>query len=145
MVDGPQIADRFKAAQASFDLEELPMTHDKSGLTGMSGSDRSVVHAPERHRYEVFADGEAAGFAAYIDLGDQRIFYHTVVEERFAGRGLAGQLVSAALADTRAVGKRIVPVCPYVAKYVKSHHDFDDIVDRVTPQALAAVRAAMDS
>ena len=68
-----------------------------------------------------------------------------MVEERFAGRGLAGQLVSAALADTRAVGKRIVPVCPYVAKYVKSHHDFDDIVDRVTPQALAAVRAAMDS
>ena len=30
---------------------------------------------------------------------------------------------------------------PYVAKYVKTHHDFDDILDPVTPDALAAVEA----
>jgi hypothetical protein len=38
-----------------------------------------------------------------------------------------------------------VQVCPYVAKYVTSHHDFDDILDPVTPAALDAVQAAVGS
>lgn len=44
-----------------------------------------------------------------------------------------------ALADTRTAGLRIVPVCPYVAKYVQTHHEVDDLLDPVTPAALAAV------
>jgi hypothetical protein len=32
-------------------------------------------------------------------------------------------------------------VCPYVRKFVGKHHEFDDIVDPVTPEALAAVEA----
>jgi hypothetical protein len=101
-----------------------------------------VANVPQRQQYEITVGGEQAGFSAYVDRGDQRIFYHTVVEDRFAGRGLAGKLVSAALTDTRAAGKRAVPACPYIAKYVKSHHDFDDILDPVTPAALDAVQAA---
>jgi hypothetical protein len=104
-----------------------------------------VANAPQRRQYEITIGGEPAGIAAYVDQGDQRIFYHTVVEDRFAGRGLAGKLVSAALADTRAAGKRAVPVCPYIAKYITSHHDFDDILDPVTPTALDAVQAAVGS
>lgn len=101
-----------------------------------------VEHAAQRSRYEISADGEYAGFTAYTDLDDRRIFYHTVIEERFGGRGLASVLVTSALTDTRAAGKRIVPVCPYVAKYLRSHHGFDDIVDPVTDEALTAARTA---
>ena len=79
----------------------------------------------------------------YLDQDGQRVFYHTEVDERFAGRGLAATLVSWALGDTRSAGKRIVAVCPYVAKYVSRHHDFDDVLDPATPEALAAARAAM--
>jgi uncharacterized protein len=56
------------------------------------------------------------------------------------GRGLASALISQALADTRAAGLRIVPVCPFVKKYLTRHHEVDDVVDAVTPDALAAVR-----
>jgi predicted GNAT family acetyltransferase len=104
----------------------------------------SVADVPLRHRYEINIDGEPAGFTAYTDLGDQRIFYHTEIDERFAGRGLASKLVAVALADTRARGKRVVPICPFVAKYVRSHHDFDDILDPVTPAALTAVRTMVE-
>lgn len=103
----------------------------------------SVADVPRRHRYEITADGELAGFTAYADLGDQRVFYHTEIDERFGGRGLASTLVAAALADTRARNKRIVPVCPFVAKYVTSHHDFDDILDPVTPAVLTALDATV--
>jgi predicted GNAT family acetyltransferase len=101
-----------------------------------------VRNIPEAHRYEITVDGEHVGLEAYVDAGDQRIFYHTEIDEKFGGRGLAGELVSAALTDARAAGKRIVPVCPYVVKYVKQHHDFDDILDPATPDVLAAVEAA---
>lgn len=101
-----------------------------------------VRNIPERHQYEITVDGEHAGLEAYVDVGDQRVFYHTEIDDKFGGRGLAGELVSAALTDARAAGKRIVAVCPYVVKYVKQHHDFDDILDPVTPEAMAAVEAA---
>jgi uncharacterized protein len=101
-----------------------------------------VANSPQRQRYEINVDDEIAGFAQYLDNGDQRIFHHTEVGERFAGRGLASRLIHAALSDTRALDKRVVPVCQFVAQYLTRHHDFDDGVDPVTPAAMAALSAA---
>lgn len=107
----------------------------------MSADDISVRNAPEANHYELTVNGEHAGLAAYADAGDQRIFHHTEVDEKFGGRGLAGVLVGAALTDTRAAGKRAVPTCSYVARYIEKHPEFGDIVDAATPEALAAVEA----
>ncbi|MFF4959983.1 GNAT family N-acetyltransferase [Streptomyces sp. NPDC001222] len=96
-----------------------------------------VERADARHRYEILVDGKRAGLTAYRDHGAQRVFYHTEVDEAFAGQGLAGRLVEEALTDVRAQGKRIVPVCPYVAKFLKKHEEFSDITDPVTPEILA--------
>lgn len=95
-----------------------------------------VERADADHRYEILVDGRRAGLTAYRDLGVQRVFYHTEIDEAFAGQGLAPQLVRQALADVRASGMRIVPVCPYVAKFLKRHDEFADITDPVTPDAL---------
>ncbi|MDN5914127.1 MAG: N-acetyltransferase [Pseudonocardia sp.] len=100
-----------------------------------------VADAPDRNRYEISLDGEPAGFVAYLDRDGQRIFYHTEIDERFGGKGLAGILVAHALGESRDAGRRIVPVCPYVARWVTNHHDVDDALDPVGPEALAAVRA----
>jgi predicted GNAT family acetyltransferase len=48
-------------------------------------------------------------------------------------------LIAEALAATRADGLRIVAVCPMVAGYVKKHPEFDDIVDRPTPEILESL------
>ncbi|HEU5353977.1 MAG TPA: GNAT family N-acetyltransferase, partial [Actinocrinis sp.] len=84
--------------------------------------------------YQVVIDGGPAGLAAYRDRGHQRVFYHTEVDDAFAGQGLAARLVQEALTDTRAAGMRIVPVCPYVATFLKRHDGFTDIADPVTPE-----------
>ncbi|MBC3193318.1 N-acetyltransferase [Pseudonocardia sp. C8] len=99
-----------------------------------------VTHDPAHGRYEIALDGARVGLAAYVDAADQRIFYHTEIDDAYGGRGLAGTLVRAALTATRDEGRRIVPVCPYVKKWVGSHDDVADAVDPVTPEALAAVR-----
>jgi predicted GNAT family acetyltransferase len=93
-----------------------------------------VRDVPERHSYIILVDGKQAGFTAYRDRGGQRVFYHTVIDDEFAGQGLASRLVAGALDDVRAQGKRIVPVCPYVKKYLGRHDGFGDITDPVTPE-----------
>ncbi|MGR6968847.1 GNAT family N-acetyltransferase [Streptomyces cynarae] len=95
-----------------------------------------VERIDAKNRYEILVDGTRAGLTAYRDRDDQRIFYHTEVDDAFAGQGLASQLVQQALTDVRASGKRIVPVCPYVAKFLNKHEEFADITDPVTPEVL---------
>ena len=60
--------------------------------------------------YRIVVDGRRAGLTAYRDHGDQRVFYHTEVDDAYAGQGLAARLVREALTDSREQGKRIVPV-----------------------------------
>lgn len=107
-----------------------------------SGTAPRVTRAPDKHRYEISADGELAGFTEYADREHQRVFYHTEIDKRFGGRGLGSELVTFALSDTRAAGLRVVPLCPYIAKYVEKHHEFDDILDSVTDEAIATAKAA---
>lgn len=101
-----------------------------------------VAQQSDQNRYEISLDGESVGRIEYLDRGKQRIFYHTEVDDRFSGRGLASTLVAHALRGTRTTGKRVVPVCPFVAEYVRNGTEFTDVTDPVTPAALAEVRMA---
>ncbi|MEU7699600.1 GNAT family N-acetyltransferase [Streptomyces sp. NPDC039028] len=95
-----------------------------------------VRRVDPRHRYEILVDEQRAGLTAYRDREDRRVFFHTEIDEAYAGRGLASILVEQALTDVRASGMRIVPVCPYVAKFLKKHEEFADLTDPVTPEVL---------
>ncbi|MBD0711559.1 MULTISPECIES: GNAT family N-acetyltransferase [unclassified Streptomyces] len=95
-----------------------------------------VRNVDARHRYEILVDEQRAGLTSYRDRDEQRVFFHTEVDDAYAGQGLASILVEQALTDVRALGKRIVPVCPYVAKFLKKHEEFADITDPVTPEIL---------
>ena len=107
--------------------------------TDKTGAEATVTAA--EGKYTIAVDGETVGLAAVADRGNQRVFYHTEVEERFGGRGLATILVGEALAATRAEGKRVVPVCPMVADFIKKHPEFSDITDKVTPEVLRWVES----
>ncbi|MFE4831939.1 GNAT family N-acetyltransferase [Streptomyces sp. NPDC056672] len=102
-----------------------------------------VERVDAKHRYEILVDGITAGLTAYRDRDDQRVFYHTEIDDAFAGQGLASLLVRQALTDVRASGKRVVPVCPYVAKFLKKHDEFADITDPVTPELLRWLKTVL--
>ncbi|NKY49885.1 GNAT family N-acetyltransferase [Nocardia vermiculata] len=102
-------------------------------MTTEQQPDPVVTQAAER--FDISVDDRPAGFAEFVDHGGQRIFHHTEIGSDFAGRGLAGALVSQALIRTRAAGLRVVPVCPFVAGYIDKHPEFADITDPVTPEA----------
>lgn len=71
-------------------------------------------------------DAPRVGRAEFIDSADadrERIFFHTEVDEHYAGRGLAGILLREALADSIRSGHTVVPVCPLIARHLKKHGD----------------------
>ncbi|MFB7916485.1 GNAT family N-acetyltransferase [Streptomyces sp. NPDC056061] len=102
-----------------------------------------VRRVDARHRYEIVVDDKRAGLTAYRDRDDRRVFFHTEIDDAHTGRGLAAILVEQALNDVRASGMRIVPVCPYVAKFLKKHQEFTDITDPVTPEVLTWLDARL--
>jgi predicted GNAT family acetyltransferase len=92
--------------------------------------DVTVADVAEHHRFEArTADGTLAGLAAYQLNGGAITFTHTETEPAFEGQGVAAQLVRFALRDARRRGLQIVPVCPYVAAYLKRHPDVFDGID----------------
>jgi len=55
---------------------------------------------------------------------------HTTVPHALRGRGLAGQLVRAALDHARAAGLKVVPSCSYAAEWIERHPEYGDLVAR---------------
>ena len=84
-----------------------------------------------RGKYSLKLDGERVGVLTYRDAGDRRVLVHTEVEPDYGGQGLATKIIEFALNDIREKGKRIVVVCPVVAHYLETHHDYDDLIDTV--------------
>ncbi|MFB8403240.1 GNAT family N-acetyltransferase [Streptomyces sp. NPDC055912] len=105
-------------------------------MTEQAATTPVVRRVDPRHRYEILVGDQRAGLTAYRDRDDRRVFFHTEIDDAYAGQGLASILVEQALTDVRASGMRIVPVCPYVAKFLKKHEEFADITDPVTPEVL---------
>ena len=104
----------------------------------------TVRHTPDAHRYELL-DGETViGTSRYVPFaesaGPQRVFFHTEVDERYAGRGLGARLVTFALADTTDAGMRVVPVCPYVRAVLLRHPELAADAVPVRPEHLGALR-----
>jgi predicted GNAT family acetyltransferase/glutaredoxin len=87
-----------------------------------------VVDVPEQNRYELRLGGRLVGLAAYHRRGNRIAFTHTEVDESCEGRGFGSRLVAAALADAGSKGLDVVPLCPFVAHYVKLHPEYRHIV-----------------
>lgn len=91
-------------------------------------------------RFEVQIGDETAGFVTFRDWDNQRIFIHTEIGSQWGGRGLGSTLLKDTLDSTMTAGKRIVPVCDFVAGYVDRHEEYATSVDKVTPEVTKWLR-----
>ena len=76
---------------------------------------------PEELRYEILRDGELLGEILYRTRPGAVVLVHTEVAPSAEGQGVGGRLVAGALEDIRSRGLRVVPVCPFVAAYIRRH------------------------
>ncbi|MEU4522286.1 GNAT family N-acetyltransferase [Amycolatopsis sp. NPDC024027] len=87
-----------------------------------------VVDNPDEDRYELWAGEKLAGIAQYDRRGDLTVFTHTEIDDAFSGQGLGKVLAAGALDDVVAHGGTIVPVCPFIAGYLKKNPGYEDHV-----------------
>jgi predicted GNAT family acetyltransferase len=79
-----------------------------------------VRHNPARQRFETTVDGHVCT-ADYQLRGDVLWMTHTGVPPAVGGRGVAAELVRAALAWAEAQDYRVEPACSYVEVYMRRH------------------------
>lgn len=96
-------------------------------LTDSTGAPVAVALDEEGQAYTIAVEGgEVAGRAHFLpgpEAETERLFYHTVVDEAFGGRGLSKILVAEALTDCRERGLTVVPICPLFVKKLQMAGD----------------------
>jgi predicted GNAT family acetyltransferase/glutaredoxin len=108
-------------------IEYFRGTDELEAVTG-SPAEAEVVDAPHASRYELRLGGHLIGLAAYRRRDGRISFTHTEVNESWEGRGLGSLLAAAALEDARRQGLEVVPLCPFIARYIEEHPEYEDLV-----------------
>lgn len=93
-----------------------------------STMDYTVRDNPSELRYEILAGDEVLGIIRYVREPGTVVLVHTEIEPRVEGQGVGSRLVAGALADIRAHGLKVVPVCPFVRAYIDRHSEDADLV-----------------
>jgi predicted GNAT family acetyltransferase len=84
-----------------------------------------VRHDTAARRFIADVEGRRA-VLDYTICGDVMTITHTGVPVAIGGRGIAGELVRAALSAARDAGWKIVPACSYAAAYMARHSKDED-------------------
>ena len=87
-----------------------------------------IQHDRNAHRFEVDVEGTLCVLEYRLD-GDRMAITHTGVPAAAGGRGVAGELVRAALDGARALGWKVVPLCSYAETWMKRHPEYADLLD----------------
>ena len=80
-------------------------------------------------RYLVRAPGDTVAEMSYRHTGaDQLIIDHTDVPDVFRGTGTGMRLLKRLMADARAEGRKIIPICPFAAAQFERHPEWSDML-----------------
>jgi predicted GNAT family acetyltransferase len=86
-----------------------------------------IQHRAATRRFEANVDG----YLCELDynLRDQVMtITHTGVPEQVGGRGIASELVRAAVDTARREGWKVVPACSYAQVWIQRHPEYADLL-----------------
>lgn len=81
-----------------------------------------VSHDTGARRFTTEVDGQRA-VLDYTIAGDVMTITHTGVPQAIGGRGIAGELMRAALDTAQQAGWKVIAACSYAAAYLAKHPD----------------------
>jgi predicted GNAT family acetyltransferase len=87
----------------------------------------TVTDNPEAGQFEAHI-GDDVAVAEYTRMENTIMFTHTEVPERLEGRGIGSQLIHEALESVKQRGLMVVPMCSFVAGYIREHPEYLDLV-----------------
>ena len=102
-----------------------------------------IDHDANAHRFSAAVAGELA-VLDYTLSDSVMTITHTEVPAPIAGRGIAAELMRAALGAARAAGWTVNPACSYAAAYMRRHPDSgerqhqEDLLDEALDESFPA-------
>ena len=86
-----------------------------------------VINNEATNQYEFHIDGFIARIV-YQKQGDKIFLIHTEVPLQLGGKGIASLLVKKVLEDIQQKGFKLIPLCPFVKKYIQHHPEWASLV-----------------
>lgn len=86
-----------------------------------------ITENTERKRFETKIEDQTA-FIEYIRAQNKVYLTHTEVPKQLEGKGVGSGLVKEVLSIIKEEDKELVPLCPFVAAYVKRHPEWRDLL-----------------
>ncbi len=87
----------------------------------------TVLENKERKRFEADFEGKKA-IIEYIRAEDKMYLTHTEVPKELEGKGVASSMTKTVLQQIKDEGLQLVPLCPFIAAYLKRHPEWKDIL-----------------
>jgi predicted GNAT family acetyltransferase len=90
-------------------------------------TDIEIHENEEKGRFEARVGDHLAVMDRYYNE-DSLVITHTGVPDELSGQGLASYMARTVLDGARQRGLSVVPVCPFVAAYIKRHPEYQDLL-----------------
>ena len=87
----------------------------------------NITNNEARHRFEARVDEQTAVLEYTLATG-LIVYNHTEVPKNLEGQGIATQLAHAALEYAKSNDLKIMPLCPYVASYIRRHPEYKTLL-----------------
>ncbi|RDK84662.1 GNAT family N-acetyltransferase [Marinirhabdus gelatinilytica] len=89
--------------------------------------DISISENQEKKRFETQVENKWA-FIEYIRTQEKMYLTHTEVPTSLEGNGIGSTLVKHALKHIEKESLKLVPLCPFVAGYIKRHPEYKELL-----------------
>jgi len=86
-----------------------------------------ILHDIQKQKFYVVVDG-LESHLEYVKMENVLNLIHTYVPDALRGKGIAGEVVKAALTYAEENELKIIPSCSYVSAYIQRHKEYEDLV-----------------
>lgn len=85
-----------------------------------------VIHNEAEERFETWIDGQLSKLD-YMQDENTIVITHVGVHPEHRGQGVAGKLTQVALEYAKEKSFRVIPMCPYVATYIRRNPQYEEL------------------
>ena len=89
----------------------------------------NLIDNQEGKQYEMQAEDQVIRIE-YIKAQDKIYLTHTEVPQSIEGKGYGSQIIKMALEDIEEKELTLIPMCPFVAGYIKKHPEWKKLILR---------------
>ena len=89
--------------------------------------EEKVIHEKENERFVIYVEGNEV-YVEYTKKNNEINLHHTYTHSTLRGKGLAAQVVRAALEFAKENNLMVIPTCSYVQAFIAKNDQYKELV-----------------